>query len=181
MPNVIAISQTMVKSDVWVNLGSTAKSVYLIFRCKCQYSKMQGKKKRWVHTNNGEIVFTYKEALEKYGITRPRFTRAIDELLAKGFIDIKSSCAGIYKATTLYGIADRWQEYGIGGYKMVKRPKPAIQNPGFKKIASNENVTGIGNENVTGQVIAAHRNVTGQKTTKYYKYSNGRYLEFKIA
>ena len=186
---VIVLPQALVKSPVWIGLSGTAKSVCLIFRCKCQYAKMKGKKTRLVRTNDGELIFTYEEALQIYGITKTRFVRAIDELLAKGFIDIIATGAGVHKATTFYGISDRWIDYGTAKFKTAKRPKPSIPNPGFKKghkvvlktKTSNDFVTGASNINVTGGIIAMHTNVTGEKVKVLYKLSAGKWLSNKIA
>lgn len=187
------LTPKFIESDVWINTGGIAKAVYELFKTKCTYIEKKGKVRgRWVQTNNGELQFTYKEALTKYGISRPRFARAIDELLARGFIDIAQSGQGIYKATTLYGISERWVDYGKEGFIMVKRAKPKMSNPGFKaklkEIQGDDNVTGSSNEVVTGEAIkndwyirASHNNVTGEKVTFEYKLCKGRYLERRVA
>ena len=36
----------------------------------------------------------YAEAKEKYGITQPRFMRAIDDLIDKGFLDVVKNAIG---------------------------------------------------------------------------------------
>ena len=186
---VIVLPQGSVKSAVWISLGGTSKAVYLIFRCKCQYAKMKGKHSRLVRTNDGELVFTYAEALQDYGITKSRFVRAIDELLAKGFIDIAETGMGVYKATTLYGISDRWIDYGTDKFKTAKRSKPSVPNPGFKRghkrftktKTSIVRDTGAGNEIDTGEIIASYTNDTGEKVSTLYKRSGGIWLSLKTA
>ncbi len=133
-PPVIVLDQALVKSAVWLQLSGTAKSVFLIFRCKCQIEKIKGKpnKRRRVIVNNGEIVFTYKEAQEKYGISAASFRTAIDQLIERGFIDVTVTGAGYRKMTTLYAISDRWRQYGTDGFRTAKRPR-SKGNPGFKK------------------------------------------------
>jgi len=93
-----------------------------------------GRWKKWEITNNGDIVFTYKEAKKKLGIKSDQtFTNTIDELRDKGFVDIASTGMGVYKVTTLYSISDRWRLYGTPEYKKPKpRPKGPI-NRGFQK------------------------------------------------
>jgi len=72
--------------------------------------------------NNGEIEFTYSEA-EKMGISRPRFERALTELVEKGFIDIIHSGGGYDGDKSLYKIGDRWRKFGTQGFKKQVRQK----------------------------------------------------------
>jgi len=116
-------------------------------------------KKQWDIANNGEIVFTYKEAKEKCCISTGAFRTAIDDLREKGFIDIAATGMGVYKVTTLYSISNRWKLYGTPEYEPPKpRPKKPV-NRGFrpnnqygrncrKKIST---VTGQHSTTVTGQ------------------------------
>lgn len=191
---VIVLEQSLVKSDSWLSLGRSAIIVYLIFRTKCRIDKLQGKpgKRRRVIINNGEIVFTYAEALKKYGITTSRFRRAIDELLAKGFIDIAATGMGVYRVATFYAISERWRDYGAPGFKEFKRPKMNITNPGFKqgnkiwqkarkKKSSDENVHGAVYTIEHGELLAMRTNEHGQKITIKYKRRNNKWLACKIA
>ncbi|MHC4120981.1 MAG: hypothetical protein ACYSWO_26120 [Planctomycetota bacterium] len=137
-------------------------------------------------------MFTYHEAKNQYGITSPRFRRAIDELLARGFIDIAATGMGVHKVTTFYAISDRWRDYGTPRFQKSTRPKPSVANPGFKKgnelwkkarkkRSSDENVHGAVNTNVHGDLLAMHTNVHGQKTATLYKRRNDKWLDSKIA
>ena len=96
---------------------------------------MKGKaqKDRWVIINNGHIEYTYSEA-EKKGVTRPRFMRAIDELVEKGFIDISHNGAGGLKGDkSLYSISDRWRHYDTDEYIPKSRPKDNRSGRGWKR------------------------------------------------
>lgn len=191
---VIVLEQNLVKSKAWLSLSRTAIVVYLIFRTKCQFTKMKGKpgKRGPVIVNNGEIVFTYNEAEERYGISKSRFRRALKELVAKGFIDIANTGMGIHKVETWYAISERWRDYGTPEFKEVKWPKPNIANPGFKrgnklwmkarkKKSSVKNAHGAVYENEHGTILAMRTNEHGQKITIQYKWRNGKWLARKIA
>jgi len=156
--------------------------------------KLQGKpgKRRPVIVNNGEIVFTYREAQKKYGISSSRFRRALDELVEKGFIDIAATGMGVHKVTTYYAISERWRDYGTSEFKEAKRPKPSIANPGFrrgnklwqearKKRSSDENAHGAVHTIVHGELLAMYTNVHGQKIATQYKRRNNKWLACKIA
>ena len=184
----------MVKSEAWLSLSGAAIIVYLIFRTKCRIDKLQGKpgKRRRVILNNGEIVFTYSEAQKKYGISASRFRRAIDELLAKGFIDIAATGAGLYKVATWYAISDRWREYGTSEFKQATRTKRSIGYPGFKagnthwqkagkKITTAKNAHGAVYTIEHGELLAMRTNEHGRKITIQYKRSNNKWLSHQIA
>lgn len=83
----------------------------------------RGKKKEWVCTNNGNIYFTYREAKEKYEITYPAFSRALDELVIKGFIDVTRPGVARKRISTLYAISERWRDYGKSNFVEVERVK----------------------------------------------------------
>jgi hypothetical protein len=125
----------LVKSVAWLSLGGTAKDVYLLLRTKCRIIKQQGKtgKRGPVIANNGELEFTYDAAEEKYGITTGRFTRALDQLVDRGFIDVAATGMGVHRVKTWYAISDRWPDYGTPDFKPATRLRPSIANPGFKK------------------------------------------------
>ena len=127
--------------------------------------KKAGRKGRekWLIENNGEIVFTYTEALKKYGITKPRFRRALDELVGKGFIDITHHGGGVKGDSSTYAISERWRDYGIEKFVFKTRPRDT-RELGFtsnnweertgkkrtnKAKSGNEPINGSGNKNVT--------------------------------
>ena len=132
----IWFEKQLINSKAFVELNTaTAHKVLAIFFTKRQYEPDGiGRWKKWAIKNNGEIIFTYKEAKKKLGVRSDRtFAKAIDELREKGFIDIASTGMGVHKVVTLYSISDRWKLYGTPEYKQPKpRPKKPI-NRGFQK------------------------------------------------
>lgn len=83
------------------------------------------KREAWTVANNGEITFTYQEAKSKHGLNPQTFSKAIEELVAKGFIDIERPGTGVGKVPTLFAISERWRKYGTTEFKSVKRWKRA--------------------------------------------------------
>lgn len=73
--------------------------------------------------NNGHIEFTYQEAYQRFGIPKYSFTRAIDQLVNHGLIDIVSSKAGRRKNKSMYVISERWKQYGTPGFIEKSRHK----------------------------------------------------------
>jgi len=190
---VIVLDQAMVKSRAWLSLSRTALQVYLLFRCKCQIAKRNRRSSKRSETivsrilNNGEIVFTYEEAKQRYGITSGRFARAIDELVEKGFIEIAASGMGVHKVESWYAISERWRDYGTPAFKAVKRPKPSVRGHGFRKgntlwqKARRKKSTAIGAHGAVlkiahGEILAMRTDAHGQKIINRYRYCDGRYL-----
>ena len=63
-------------------------------------------------------MFTYREALEKYGMVGKKFSTAIDDLVAKGFIEITYQGTGPGDPST-YFLSERWQKYGTNDFISV--------------------------------------------------------------
>ena len=129
------VSRSVIMSKAFLALKTPAAcQIYLIFLNKCVWKEAQGKRKQknnYYHDNNGEIQFSYKEAQEKFGISSGKFTRAIDELIRVGLIDIAHSGFGLHKDVTLYAISERWQQYGTDDFKIQVRKK--CTGLGFRK------------------------------------------------
>lgn len=131
------VSRRQVTSKAFLALKTAAAcQVYMIFRTKCRMEKVQTRpmqrEKEWRITNNGEIQFSYKEAWEKWGISSNKFTRAIDELIRVGLIDITKSGFGLRKDESRYAISDRWENFRTDEFVVRKREKRK-QQLGFTK------------------------------------------------
>ena len=153
MVSKIFIDADLVLSPAFLCLTGAATHVYLLFLKRRQMKKSGRKgKERWVISNNGEIVFPYAEAKEKFGITPPRFQRALDQLVEHGFIDIVHSGGGMLRDISKYSISERWLSYGTDSFIPQYRQKDT-RGLGFKKKEAlkvgNENVTRTSNTSVT--------------------------------
>jgi len=93
------------------------------------YARRQVEEGRIV--NNKEIMLTYAEAEKKHGISKDQFTRARDQLVEKGFINImKDTCPALYE------ISNRWRKYGTPEFK--KRTRKKSKNHGKRFITRQE-------------------------------------------
>lgn len=130
------VSRGMIQSQAFASLRTPAAyRVLFTFLSKCRWEQVRRpctREKTWTITNNGEITFTYNEALVRYGIKDGQFRRAIDELVAKGFVDVVHSGYGLMKDTTLYALSDRWEHYGTPQFRHAERPR-RTQIMGFRK------------------------------------------------
>ena len=107
--------------------------VLLLFLYRRQW-KQAGRKGKWYTTNNGEIVFPYKEAKKRFKIPKSSFARAIDSLIEYGFIDIAHLGGGLIGDCTKYSISNRWRNYDTDRFVQKKRPK---DKRGFGFTAKN--------------------------------------------
>lgn len=119
---VSMVQQELLKSEAWLSLSGIAPQVYLLFLTKRRMERIKrGGTKRYICTNGNELVFTYREALTKYGITQPRFLRTIDMLIDRGFIDIARPGSGCARVETHYALSERWRDYGKPSFQPKMR------------------------------------------------------------
>ena len=116
------IEHEMILSPAFHKLNGRAKDVLFFFLTRRQWERA-GRKGKWYTTNNGEIVFPYKEAKDRFKIPKSSFARAIDSLIEYGFIDIAHLGGGLIGDCTKYSISDRWRNYGTDDFINKKRKK----------------------------------------------------------
>jgi hypothetical protein len=144
------IERTLFRSKAYLSLKGCAPQVLLLFYGKRHMKRIKhGKREEWVCTNGDELSFTYIEAEKEYGITKARFSRAIGELLAKGFISIAHRGGGYKQDKSIYALSDNWVLWQPGGI-FETRKKQNVQR-GFCKPKTKvtlENVPIHSHENV---------------------------------
>lgn len=111
--------------------------------------KMGRRGGKWECVNNGKLVYTYREALDK-GIYRSRFNRAIKDLIDKGFLDV-AGYEGRYNARALYALSERWRDYGTDKFIPHSEGKYAF---GESDAVANDEV-GWGSSQAAGEVSQA--------------------------
>jgi hypothetical protein len=140
--NIIVIEKDLLKSQAFRSLSAVSMIVYLDFRMKCQIKSVKvrtGREKIRVILNNGQIEYCYSEA-EKKGITRPRFKRALQDLVEHGFIDIaRSGSGGIKGDKSKYSISERWKMWGTDSFKELTMRKDARKGRGFSVYWERKN------------------------------------------
>ena len=195
----IVFERQLLNSSAFIKLPGTASKVLFWFLARRQYvsGKVKGSKE-WTNYNNGEIVFSYAEAIDKdkFKLTRPRFRRALDNLIKFGFIDINHHGGGMAKDMTTYYISDRWRDYGTPDFKEKSRRKDT-RGLGFtaknweerskkkrrtKLKISNKNVTATSNKNVTAYKGIPHassnKNVTEEIDPNFFIYKGEELIRY---
>jgi len=135
------LESDLIQSEAFAAL-STANSVRTLVRFwQKRRFKRKGKKGKGKCTdelaNNGEIKFTYAEAVE-LGMSESTFLRALKELIALGFIDIdydnqEGFLPGKGRMPTKYTISEEWRFYGMGTFQAKKKPRINPKGIGFKQ------------------------------------------------
>ena len=111
-------------SPAWFSLGQKGTSpktstvsaqVLMLFLGKRQFATAKDKKGQKVkqRTDENRFHLTYAE-LSSLGIAAGQATRAIDELLAKGFIEILHPGGAFEKDKAIYGLSDDFRSWRPG-------------------------------------------------------------------
>ena len=116
----IRVERSLLNSLAFKKLSGSGKYIYFQFLTKRRFMKISGE---WVCSNHKELVFTYQDAENKHGYSSAKFTRAIDELMKYGFIDIERYGGKIKGNYSLYGLSERWQRFGNDDFREVERKK----------------------------------------------------------
>jgi hypothetical protein len=139
------IETNMILSEAFISLGqrgtcptvsSASVQILMMLLAKRQYAKAKRNGKRVRERIDGnKFTLTYEE-ITSYGhridkkenrvkgaITQPRVTRAIDELLAKGFIQIAEYGGAYDKHKSKYSLVDDWMTWKVGDPPVRERQR----------------------------------------------------------
>jgi hypothetical protein len=144
------VERELFESKAFLSLRGAASQVLILFLSKRQFDKVgrRGKEKR-ICTNRDSISFTYIEAEKKYGITKSRFSRALNELMAKGFISRIHQGGAWQRDKSIYALSDNWKQWS-DGVVFENRKKENVER-GFcrpQKKSTSKVVPIHSNENV---------------------------------
>ena len=122
---IVVIDRQMIQSRAFLALTGASPQVLLLFLARRKLAEIGSRvgKKSWAITNNGDIVFPYSQAEKHFGITKPRFRRALKQLIEFGFLDINHHGGGLVKDCTTYFISERWKKYGKENFVKKSLPK----------------------------------------------------------
>jgi len=115
--NVLWSDEPLRESAAFRSLHGTAILVLMDFHAK-KHMKKKGQKH--VLTNNGELVYTYREAQTR-GIGPSTFMKALDTLIGRGFIDVTATGEGRYRSESRYALSNRWRHWETDAFIPAKR------------------------------------------------------------
>lgn len=112
LPPFVALTWEMLNSKAYKDLNySSAKALpYFLGKYKGAYRDPQ----RYLL----EFPFSYSEA-KRYGFSNSTFSKVIQELVRKGFIDPvdRGGLRGDSKSYNLFKLSRRWEKYGTEGFE----------------------------------------------------------------
>jgi hypothetical protein len=91
-------------------------------KVKIEVNKKKRGKDRYRIVNDGDIDFTYREAMLR-GLTAQKFSKALRELHQFGFIDINKPGSALKGDFTVFALSDRWKAYGTRDFLSHEFPK----------------------------------------------------------
>lgn len=126
----------MFLSPAWMSLGekgtapqvtSCSAKVLVLFLGKRRYGYSRRKdQKIRERTDGNRLTLTYKE-LESHGISNKKSTRAIDELLAKGFISIVDPGGAYEKHKAIYALEEDYRRWRPGDGPIRVRERDVLR------------------------------------------------------
>lgn len=120
-------------SSAFISLGKPGSSPVVSYCSSAMLLMLMGKRqfgtskdrkgqRAQQRTDENKFHLTYKE-LEDRGITQTAVTRGIDELLAKGFVNISEHGGAYDKHKTKYALVDDWMDWQPGDPPIRTRAK----------------------------------------------------------
>ena len=135
----LILSKKMLRSKAFVELTGAAKQILieLYMRLKLEsykpskYSRKSSQ--QFFAKNNGKLVLSYKSIHEQFGYSTATISKAIDRLVANGFIEIAELGCGVKRQSHKIALITNWEKYPTDEFKpgLGKSNQPV--NGGFKK------------------------------------------------
>lgn len=127
MSSVIVIDVEILQSTAFLAIRS-AHSIRVLLefyrRRKIHKPKdRRGKHSKPVILNNGELVFTFRDATQRMKLSQTTFSRALTELVALGFLDVAEPPCGLHRQPTKWALSERWRRYGQTDFVYVQRER----------------------------------------------------------
>jgi len=132
----VRIPGRMMRSKAYIDLSNTAKFVLMLFmHRRTWYKEGKGKKTKRIYENRN-LMFTYREARELWGINGRTFRDCIEQLISHGFIRVQEQGGTLQgeRVSSLYMLVDDWQYYGTSRFIKPEIPKTLCFNDNLKRI-----------------------------------------------
>ena len=135
----LVLSKRMLRSKAFVRLTGAAKQILLELytRLKLESHKPSNRHKdrtRFYAKNNGKLVLSYKAIHKQFGYSSATVSKAIDRLVANGFIEISELGCGVKRQSHKIALTVNWQDYETENFRPGKgKSKHGPVNRGFKK------------------------------------------------
>ena len=135
----LVLSKKMLRSNPFVSLTGAAKQILLELTMRLKLESYQPRKRhrdstRYYAKNNGKLVLSYKSIHKQFGYSSATISKAIDQLVSRGFIEIAELGCGVKRQSHKIALIRNWQDYGTEAFRPGKGKSTAGPvNKGFKK------------------------------------------------
>jgi len=166
----LVLSKKMLRSKAFIRLTGAAKQILIELYMRLTLDKYQPRKphrnsERYYAKNNGELILSYISIQKQFGNSTATISKAIDQLVSHGFIEIAELGCGVKRQSHKIALIKNWQDYGTENFRPGKgKSKSGPVNRGFKKKkqAGNLETTSGTKVGTTSETKA----VQGQKQSK---------------
>ena len=123
----IVFERDLINSKAYMSLKGKSAQVYGIIMCRRKFDRQKHKirgKSILTFTNNGKIKLTYAEMKRKYNISNYQFSRIIDDLCERGFINAEPFFNEMIQRYEInFTLLHNYKDYGNDKFKPGKRQK----------------------------------------------------------
>jgi DNA-binding GntR family transcriptional regulator len=115
---------------------------------------------RYYARNNGKLILSYKSIHKQFGYSTATISKAIDQLVSHGFIEIAELGCGVKRQSHKIALIKNWQDYGTENFQPgTGKSKAGPVNRGFrkKKQAANLETTSETKAGTTSETKAVQR------------------------
>jgi DNA-binding MarR family transcriptional regulator len=135
----LILSKKMLQSKAFIKLTGSAKQILLELRIRLKLESYKPSKhsrkssQQFFAGNNGKLVLSYISIHKQFGYSTATISKAIDRLVANGFIEVAELGNGAKRQSHKIALIKNWEKFGTPEFKpgMGKSDKPV--NGGFKK------------------------------------------------
>lgn len=154
----LVLSKTMLHSKAFYSMTGAAKQILIELYIRLRVDNYKPRKRhreseRFYAKNNGTLVLTYNGIHKQFGYSTSTISKALDQLVSHGFIEIAELGCGVKRLSHKIALITNWQKYEMPEFKpgMGKADRPV--NKGFEKHKNLE-TTSETKEGITSETKA---------------------------
>ena len=142
----LVLSKKMLRSKAFVSLTGAAKQILLELTMRLKLESYRPRKRhkhstRYYAGNNGKLVLSYKSVHKQFGYSSATISKAIDQLVSHGFIEIAELGCGVKRQSHKIALIRNWQDYGTEDFRPGQgKSQAGPVNRGFKKNRQTANL-----------------------------------------
>jgi DNA-binding MarR family transcriptional regulator len=135
----LVLSKNMLHSKAVVKLTGAAKQILIELYMRLKLDSYNSPKcskrnnQQFFASNNGQLVLTYSGIHKQFGYSTATISKAIDQLVDNGLIEIATLGCGVMRQSHKIALITNWQKYGTADFKVGAGKAKEPVNGGFKK------------------------------------------------